>query len=121
MIFGLLLTSSACEKDGPEKEPADIPSDIRLTCNWRDGSSVDSIFTDYITEIKQIGDGAFIMRATGIRKVFTGYLGACNLPEEAKLDGLAIKVSGYLVTYPDINKEDIAANPFEITTYQILK
>jgi hypothetical protein len=126
IISALLLSSAACEKgstlpDVPEAGPDDTPTDSRLTCTWHPGSSVDSIFTNYISEVKQIGDGLFILHADGIKKAYTGYLGACNLPEAAKKDGLSIKVSGYLVIYPGMAEEDIFANPFEITSYQLLK
>jgi hypothetical protein len=126
IISALLLSSAACEKgstipDVPGPGPDNTPIDARLTCAWRPGSSVDSIFTNYISEVKQIGDGLFIIHANGIKKAYTGYLGACNLPEAAKKDGLTMKVSGYLVIYPGLAEEDILANPFEITSYQILK
>jgi hypothetical protein len=126
IILALLLSSAACEKESTppdisRTEPDPIPIDSRLTCTWRQGSVVDSVFTDYISEVKQIGDGRFILHADGMKKVYTGYLGACNFPEEAKKDGLHMKVSGYLIIYPGITEEDIFANPFEITSYQILK
>lgn len=126
IISALLLSSVACEKgstfpDARNGEPDSAPTDSRLTCHWRPGSSVDSIFKDYISEVKQIGDSIFILHADGIKKAYTGYLGVCNFPEKAKKDGLTIKVSGYLVVYPGMNQEDIFANPFEITSYQLLE
>ncbi len=126
MILALLLSSSACEKGStlPKDQNSESngnPSDTRLTCIWRSNSTVDSTFTDYISEVKQVGDSMFVIRAKGFKKVFTGYLGACNFPKEAKKNGLSLKVSGYLVTYPNILLEDIIANPFEITSYKIIE
>ncbi|MCF0054254.1 hypothetical protein [Dyadobacter sp. CY356] len=126
IILALMLSSVACEKgstlpNGQKGEPDGPAIDSRLTCNWRTGSTVDSTLTSYTTEVKQVGDSMFILRASGLKKIFTGYLGACNFPKEAKKNGLILKVSGYVVTYPDITLEDIIANPFEITSYQIIK
>ena len=124
VISVLLLSAAACEKGNPLPDISrtdPVPIDSRLTCTWRQGSTVDSIFTNYTSEVKQIGDGQFILHADGIKKAYTGYLGACNFPEAAKKDGLHMKVSGYLIIYPGMTKEDIFANPFEITSYQVLK
>lgn len=126
IISALLLSSLACEKtatipSGKEGASDNSPADTRLTCNWRTNSTVDSTLTDYISEVKQVGDSMFVLRAAGLKKIFTGYLGACNFPKEAQKDGLYLKVSGYVVTYPGILLEDIIANPFEITSFQIIK
>jgi hypothetical protein len=126
IILVLLLSVAGCEKedtlpDIPKTDHDPIPIDSRLTCTWRQGSAVDSIFTNYTSEVKQIGNGQFILHADGIKRAYTGYLGACNFPETAKKDGLHMKVSGYLVIYPGMTEEDIFANPFEITYYQILE
>jgi hypothetical protein len=125
IISVFLLSSVACEKKStfpdPREEPKGTSIDSRLTCSKRNGSSVDSIFINYISKVRQIGDSLFILHADGIKKAYTGYLGACNFPEEAKKDGLSIKISGYLVTYPGMAEDDIFANPFEITSYQILE
>ena len=126
IIMALMLSSVACEKgstlpNGQKGEPDGESIDTRLTCNWRAGSTIDSTITNYTTEVKQVGDSIFILRANGLKKIFTGYLGACNFPKEAQKNGLTLKVSGYVVTYPGITLEDIMANPFEITSYQIIK
>lgn len=126
IISALLLSSVACEKgstppNGQKSEPNGAPIDTRLTCNWRTGSTIDSTLTDYISEVKQVGDSMFVLRASGLKKIFTGYLGACNFPKEARKNGLYVKVSGYVVTYPGILLEDIFANPFEITSFQIIE
>lgn len=126
IISALLLSSVACEKgstlpNGQKGEPDGIPIDPRLTCTWRTGSVIDSTLTDYISEVRQVGDSMFVLRASGFKKIFTGYLGVCNFPKEAKKDGLSLKISGYIVTYPGLMLEDIIANPFEITSFQIIE
>ncbi|MEO6684580.1 MAG: hypothetical protein ABIN24_01390, partial [Dyadobacter sp.] len=85
------------------------------------GSTIDSTITNYVCEVRQVSDSMFVLRAPGIKKIFTGYLGACNFPKEAQKNGLSLKVSGYVVTYPDIMLEDIIANPFEITSFHIIE
>lgn len=126
IISVLLLSSVACEKgstipNGEKGEQGGTPADTRLTCNWRTGSTVDSTITNYISEVRQVGDSMFVLRAGGLKKIFTGYLGACNFPKEARKNGISLKVSGYVVTYPGIMLEDIIANPFEITSFQIIE
>lgn len=126
IVFALLLSSAGCEKGstlpkGQKGEQDGNPADTRLTCNWQTGATVDSTLTNYISEVRQISDSLFVLRASGLKKVFKGYLGACNFPKEARINGLSLKISGYVVTYPGIMLEDIVANPFEITSFQIIE
>jgi hypothetical protein len=39
----------------------------------------------------------------------------CNLPEEAKQDGLKIRFSGHLLTYPELDRINVEALPLELT------
>lgn len=120
MLSALLLSAAGCDKAGSKKvDPEVIPSDTRLTCSWPLSSSVDSVITAYTTEVVQAGD-LFMLKSTGIKKTYTGYLGPCNLPAAAKKNGLAVKVSGYLVTFPGINERDLAADPFELTSVEYI-
>lgn len=121
----LFLTTTECKKTTQTPEPVEnipqvVPTDSRLTCNWPAGSSVDSVITGYITEVVEI-DSFFILKAAAIRLADTGYLGACNLPGDAKRNGLSVKISGYMISYPDNKNSDFAANPFEITSIEYLK
>jgi hypothetical protein len=121
VFSALLLSAAGCDKAVPQKvEPEVVPSDVRLTCSWPSGSVVDSVITDYITEVVQVGD-LFMLKSAGIGKIHTGYLGPCNLPAAAKMNGLAVKVSGYLVTFPDIAERDLAADPFELTLIEYIR
>lgn len=121
IFTALLLSTAGCDKAVPQKaEPEVVPSDVRLTCSWPSSSTVDSVITEYITEVVQVGD-LFMLKSAGMGKVHTGYLGPCNLPAAAKKNGLAVKVSGYLVTFPDIAEKDLAADPFELTLIEYIR
>lgn len=121
IFSALLLSAAGCDKAVPQKvEPEIVPSDVRLTCSWPSGSVVDSVITEYTTEVVQVGD-LFMLKSTGIGKAHTGYFGPCNLPAAAKKNGLAVKVSGYLVTFPDIAERDLAADPFELTLIEYIQ
>ena len=119
------VLSSGCSKTAApprevETEPEIIPSDARLKCSWPANSTVDSVLTDYITEVVQF-DSLFILKATEIRQANTGYFGACNLPKDVKKNGLTVKISGYVIAYPGIQDQNFAANPFELTTIEVIK
>jgi hypothetical protein len=43
------------------------------------------------------------------------FWGACNLPDEFKRDGLAIYVSGYWLTWPELEHMNLVPIPFEVT------
>ena len=121
----LYVLNAGCSKTAAppreiETEPEIIPSDPRLKCSWPANSTVDSILTDYTSEVVQF-DSLFILRATEIRQANTGYFGACNLPKDVRKNGLAVKISGYVITYPGIQDQNFAANPFELTTIEVIK
>lgn len=45
-------------------------------------------------------------------------LDPCNLPARAKIDGLKIKFSGYLVSFPGLEVLNVRALPFQLTNIE---
>ena len=71
---------------------------------------------------ERITDAAVTVQASG--GLATGYQlvasngvawSACNLPDEFKRNGLAISVSGYLLTWPELALMNLSPLPFEVT------
>ena len=126
-VMGTLLyvLNAGCSKTAAPPKETDIepeftPADPRLICTWPANSTVDSILTDYISEVVQF-DSLFVLRGTGIRQANTGYLGACNLPKNIKKNGTPVKISGYILDYPGIEDQNVAANAFELTKIEVIK
>ena len=44
---------------------------------------------------------------------------ACNLPEQYKKDNLTVRISGYTLTYPGIEKSNDNGNPIELTRIEV--
>lgn len=77
------------------------------------------------TELRRAGsvtDAPVVVRLSG--GVFKGAQliagngtawGACNLPDELKRDGLNIYVSGYFLTWPELELMNLTPVPFEVT------
>ena len=71
---------------------------------------------------ERVTDAAVTVQASG--GLATGYQlvssngvawSACNLPDEFKRNGLAIYVSGYSLTWPELKFMNISPLPFEVT------
>ena len=44
---------------------------------------------------------------------------ACNLPEAYKKDHLAVRINGYTLTYPGMEKDNSIGNPIELTRIEV--
>ena len=75
-----------------------------------------------VSRSKRIIDAAVTVQASG--GLATGFqlmasngvfLSACNLPDEFKRNGLAIYVSGYSLTWPELELMNLSPIPFEVT------
>lgn len=95
-----------------------------LSCNKPEVSSVASTCYPSVsaTRFRRITDVAVTVQASGglaagYRLVVSNGVawGACNLPDEFKRNGLAIYVSGYSLTWPELESMNVSPLPFEVT------
>lgn len=96
---------------------------VNFTCDWPAKYTYDLTITDQIGRIRSIPKNAkdtlYVIDAFGVsKKITSGSLLPCNLPQKFKINGKAVKFSGHLLTFPSIDRTDIAGNPFELTSIE---
>ncbi len=97
---------------------------VELSCDWPSNYKVDTSIINQTGRICVIpfrpSEIKYVIDMYGVSKRITsGSLAVCNLPEGAKIEGKTVKLSGHLLTFPDIEKVDILGNPFELTSIEV--
>ncbi|GHB86332.1 hypothetical protein [Persicitalea jodogahamensis] len=104
----------------------DTEPNIGLVCDWPAQYKYEMTLTDQVGRMRSIlnsgNDTIYVIDAYGVSdKITSGSLLTCNLPGKARVDGKAVKISGYLLTFPNIDRTDIPGNPFEITSIELIE
>jgi len=101
---------------------------LLVSCHEDEAPAVASSCYPSVKAIRshQITDAAVTVQASG--GLATGYQlvasngvawSACNLPDAFKRNGLAIYVSGYSLTWPELAFMNLSPLPFEVTKVKL--
>ncbi|RDB06395.1 hypothetical protein [Runella aurantiaca] len=111
----LLLGFCGCKK-------SDVIPIKSLSCDWPPNYSVEAKIVDIVTTVHQSfwEDTAYIIRNPSLTDT-APFWGACNMPDKAKKDGIKVKVSGYIITFPGIEGVQFKhGRPFELISIEYL-
>lgn len=115
-ILLLLFIQCGKHKDNPEPELEDYPN----PCLLGPTIHVDTAFKEFETEMvhyyKDI-DTAYFIRYKRTAIVNTGFLYPCSLPNEFRIDGLKVIVSGNIISNGKIQTK--AADTFQLLSIKV--
>ena len=116
LIFCILAATLGC------KDSRDVIPITSLNCTWKTYFTVNGTVIDVVTSVQQ-NDTAFVFVNPDPQKYAGASLWlACNMPDEAKKDQIKVKISGYLVGFPNIeNSKFRHGRPFELIAIEYLK
>jgi hypothetical protein len=121
LLFLILMSLATCKKDDPYPK-------VPLLCPWPEGNYSGETVKNYITEVvlSEVAltqyDSVYVIRMPEkIGKLSSGYLLPCNIPDEAKENGLKISISGHIVRFKNFDSALLVYGyPFEITSIKYL-
>ena len=117
MLLSISLLASLSRCDSQEVQSR---QDLLASCNDRAYTATDSFNNVEGVIIKRVRTGptptTTLWYIEAPKVVNWMPIAPCNLPEKAKQDGLKVKFSGHLVTYPGLERINVEALPFELTS-----
>lgn len=113
-----IFSFGSCEEGTLEAGIQDLPKCTDLTDDLivlKKADNQEAIIDIYESEYKGLKDTVYLIKD---KNVPTGYLKACNLPEEFKQEGLRIRFSGTVYISKDNDKMNLAWIPVELASIQ---
>ena len=110
-LFILLSVLSACQDDPLDYKVSQCPSSDRQYSRTSAVTDVSAMVK--IATINNQPIGGYWIQPSGSSQIAPW--SACNLPVQFQKDSSQIIVSGYILTYPELELLNIAALPFEVT------
>ena len=112
----VLLGFCGCKK-------SDVPPIKSLSCKWPADYSVEAKVIDIIATVYQVvqKDTAYVIQNPTPSTGFLSFWLACNMPEKAKKNGIKVKISGYIISFPGIENVVFKhGRPFELISIEYL-
>jgi hypothetical protein len=109
-----MLLIGSCKKD------SDIPR-VPLQCTWPADYYSGEIVENYSSEVF-LKDTVYVLSALKkLGDLPPDFLYPCNMPDEAKKEGLKVIISGHVVRFKDFDSHVLLYGyPFEITSIKYL-
>ena len=113
-LFLIMLSIGSCKKD------SGIPR-VPLQCTWPADYYSGEIVENYSSEVF-LKDTVYVLSALKkLGDLPPDFLYPCNMPDEAKKEGLKVIISGHVVRFKDFDSHVfLYGYPFEITSIKYL-
>ena len=112
-VFIILMVS--CGNEGGVLTPPEGD------CDWKYYKVADVLKNEEaIIQKREVSSSVTLFYIKVTSRTLPVYLSACNLPTSFQKDGIKIRISGDILTYPGIEKINTEVYPFKILTIQAL-
>jgi len=110
-----------CQNKEPEEIPEIEPPVYINLCERTEETYVDTVFQDFVCPVEFHHDTTYLLKVfMRSSKIQTGYLVPCSLPKEFRKNGLLVKFSGDVISYPDIDSLDRLGETIQLTSIEII-